>query len=154
MGASGVEDEYYIDQRSGTQNRLAKHGVRTRMKTQYTLTLTGEQAKVIDKAVELLLRLKLGQYEELPFILMDINTKDFGDRIQEVKPVLMSAFKIMNPGLWTKDLEWHRLYDIHQVIRHAIHGAEHPNATWSVDAFEPICTSGEALPKIRTEEEK
>lgn len=124
------------------------------MTTQYTLTLTSAQAKVIDKAVELLLRLKLGQYEELPFVLMDINLKDFGDRIQDTKPALKTAFDIMAGGsLWTKDQEWHRLYDIHQVIRHAIHNAEHPNATWSVAAFEPICTSGEALPKIKTEKE-
>ena len=125
------------------------------MNTRYTLTLTSEQAKIVDRAVELLLRLKLGQYEELPFVLMDINTENFGDKAQSAKMFLQAGFGVMSPnglgGGWTKDLDWHRLYDIHQVIRHAIHDAEHPDATWSVDAFEPVSTSGEKLPKIRTE---
>lgn len=125
------------------------------MKTQYTLTLTSEQAKIVDRAVELLLRLKIGQYEELPFVLMDVGTYDFSDRVQRAKEFLQVGFGMMSPnyhgGGWTKDLDWHRLYDIHQVIRHAIHDAEHPDATWSVDAFDPVSTSGEKLPTIKTE---
>lgn len=121
------------------------------MGTQYTLTLSSEQAHAVDKAVELLLRLKLGQYEELPWALMDLNTEGFGEKSQNARALLQAAFCVMHDGVWQKDQEWHRLYDIHQVVRKAIHDVEHPG-TIGVDAYDPICTSGEPLPKIKVEE--
>ena len=118
----------------------------------YTLTLTSEQAKVMDKAVELLLRLKLGQYKELAWALMGAGTEDFAKKRDEAAPHLLYAFQTMSgklfPG-WDKDEEWYRLYDLHQVVRHAIHDAEHPE-TDGVDSYPPICTAGEKLPEIMT----
>lgn len=118
----------------------------------YVLTLTSEQAKVMDKAVELLLRLKLGQYKELAWALMDLDAKDFATKRDEAAPHLLYAFQTMSgklfPG-WDKDEEWFRLYDLHQVVRHAIHDAEHPG-TIGVDSYPPICTAGEKLPEIMT----
>ena len=118
----------------------------------YVLTLTSEQAKVMDKAVELLLRLKLGQYKELPFALMKLDAEDFAEKRDDASVYLLTAFQILSgkacPG-WDKDQEWYRLYDLHQVVRHAIHNAEHPE-TDGVDSYPPICTAGEALPKIET----
>lgn len=80
------------------------------MKIEYKLTLTSEQAKAIDKAVELLLRLKLGQYEELPFYLTDISRDDFCERRDIAKLYLKQAFAAMqdyrNDTEW-KDDEWH-----------------------------------------------
>lgn len=116
----------------------------------YTLTLTSEQARAMDKAVELLLRLKLGQYKELSYTLMDVGEKDFADRMHEAEPHLLYAFQTMSrrtfPG-WDKDTEWFRLYDLHQVVRKAIHDAEHPE-TIGVDSYPPVCTAGEPLAKI------
>lgn len=118
----------------------------------YVLTLTSEQAKVMDKAVELLLRLKLGQYKELAWALMDMGEEDFAKKRDEAAPHLLYAFQTMSgkifPG-WDKDTEWFRLYDLHQVVRHAIHDAEHPE-TDGVDSYPPICTAGEKLPEIMT----
>lgn len=117
----------------------------------YTLTLTSEQAKVMDKAVELLLRLKLGQYKELAFALMDIGDEGFAEKRDEAAPHLLYAFQTMSgrmfPG-WDKDEEWFRLYDLHQVVRHAIHDAEHPG-TIGVDSYPPVFTAGEKPPQIK-----
>lgn len=118
----------------------------------YVLTLTSEQAKVMDKAVELLLRLKLGQYKELPFALMKLDAEDFAEKRDDASVYLLTAFQFMSgkacPG-WDKDEEWFRLYDLHQVVRHAIHDAEQPE-TDGVDSYPPICTAGEKLPEIQT----
>ena len=118
----------------------------------YVLTLTSEQAKVMDKAVELLLRLKLGQYKELAWALMGAGAEDFAKKRDEAAPHLLYAFQTMSgklfPG-WDKDEEWFRLYDLHQVVRKAIHDAEHPG-TIGVDSYPPICTAGEKLPEIKT----
>ena len=65
------------------------------MKIEYKLTLTSEQAKAINRAIELLIRLKLGQYEELPFYLTDLSREDFCERRNIAKPYLKQAFAAM-----------------------------------------------------------
>lgn len=116
----------------------------------YTLTLSPEQAKAVCKSVELLLRLKIGQYEELPFALCQMGEGFCGKR-DAAKPHLKQGFEAMLGERPEKDQEWNRLYDILQVMRYAIHDAEHPWTT-GVDSYPPICTSGEPLPKMRAGE--
>lgn len=118
--------------------------------TEYILTLNSEQAKEINKAVDLLMRLKINQYKELPFALINIADNDFCKKRDTANPYLHLAFAAMYEGKkdteW-KDSEWYRLYNIHQVIRKAIHDVEHPNSI-GVDADPPIAFGGEPLPKI------
>lgn len=117
------------------------------MSLAYRLTLSPNQAHELNKAVELLMRLKLGQYEELPFALMNLGDMDFAGKRDRAKPYLQYAFGIMQgdkrPGEY-KDAEWHTLYDLYQVIRHMIQQAEHPDSD-GVDSYPPICTGGERL---------
>lgn len=120
-------------------------------KAEYRLTLTSDQARAISKATELLMRLKIGQYEEIPFAVMDLGSERFAHKRDVAKPLLKSAFDFMAPdefgGGWEQDEEWHRLYGIHQVIRHAIQQAEHPSSK-GVDSYEPYSSGGEPLPQI------
>lgn len=119
------------------------------MKIEYKLTLTSEQAKAINRAIELLIRLKLGQYEELPFYLTDLSRDDFCERRDIAKPYLKQAFAAMQDYRedteW-KDDEWHRLYNIHQAIRYQIHLAEYPDST-GVDSYPPHGSGGQGIPK-------
>ena len=86
---------------------------------QYRLTLSTAKARAADKAIELLLRLKIGQFEEIPwFVRGGDHPKEFCRKRDEAKPYLDALRNIYGAQ---KDTEWHRLYDLHQVIRKAIH---------------------------------
>ena len=125
------------------------------MEIQYTFTMDSPMAHTLNKAVELLMRLKLGQYEELPFALVDLADPEFCQKRDAAKPYLHAAFCQMYAGKgptdW-KDAEWHRLYDLHQVIRYQIHLAESPKST-GVDSYQPRRTADEPLPVGKWERE-
>lgn len=117
---------------------------------EYVLTMNSDQLLTCLKAVELLMRLKICQYEELPFELCDLSDPDFCDRRDDAKQYLRLAFDEMfrgkAPGTW-KDARWHRLYGLYQVMRKARHDAEYPESK-GVDSYDPISTDGEKLPGI------
>ena len=56
------------------------------MEIQYTFTMDSPMARTLNKAVELLMRLKLGQYEELPFALVDLADPEFCQKRDAAKP--------------------------------------------------------------------
>ena len=121
-------------------------------KLTYTLTMSADQCHAVNEAVEFLMRLKLNQYREIPSAVLDwgdgIGVDEFCKRRDEAETHLEAAFKALFPT-WKdvkKDQEWHRLYDLYQVIRKAIHDAEHPGTT-GVDSYEPMCTAGEKMAK-------
>lgn len=119
---------------------------------QYRLTLNSQQAHELLHAVELFMRLKLGQYEELPFSLIDLDRDDFCDRRDEARAYLKPAFEALLG--WKKiggykDDQWYRLYNMYQVVRYAIHNAEHPEST-GVDSYPPLQFTSEPLPIIET----
>lgn len=122
----------------------------------YTLTMNQDQAREVRHAVELLLRLKINQPEEITRAVLDqmlederIDIDEFCKRRDRASGHLKAAFDELFPH-WSeikKDKEWYRLYNILQVIRYAIHEAEHPNST-GVDSYPPTqFTEDEPLPK-------
>ena len=120
---------------------------------EYTLTLNSEQARETLKAVELLMRLKLNQAFTFSDSVVGWDTKDWKGihtATKKVEEALSILFKDREPEKW-KDDEWYRLYNLYQVIRKAIHDAEHPE-TPGVDSYDPIKFTDEPLPKIRWEE--
>ena len=70
---------------------------------QYILTLNSNQAKEIRKAVELLLRLKLGQYDNIPYELI-MNDKRFADKRDAAMPHLQAAWLEMPVRDWSSDV--------------------------------------------------
>ena len=118
--------------------------------SKYRLTMDSEQARLVSYACELYMRLKLGQYEELPFALMDLSDKDFAEKRDNARPYLQGAFSEMLGGRpldKVKDKKWHQLYNIHQVVRHAIWQEEFPG-TDGVWSYEPMDTDGVGMPEI------
>ena len=115
---------------------------------EYTLTLNSSQTREVLKAVELLMRLKLGQYREIPFALVDINDDDFCKKRDNSEPLLKTAFDVLykNKEKW-KDEEWYRLYNLYQVIRKNLHDAENPNGK-GIDGDPPLQFTDEPLPKM------
>lgn len=118
----------------------------------YRLTMTSEQVKEANAAIELMMRLKLAQYRELPYTLMDISDTEYCEKRDDAMPHLKAGFDAMFRGRkdyeW-KDREWYVLYNLHQVIRHAIRNAEFPdsNSVWSTP---PMDFEGIGLPEIET----
>lgn len=117
---------------------------------EYKLTLNSKQAESALKAVELLMRLKLGQFNELPFALI-VGDAKFCEKRDEAAPFLHQIENIYfgdrtpDDRDW-KDEEWYRLYNIYQVLRYSIHKAEHPESK-GVDSYPPMRFSDEPLPE-------
>lgn len=119
---------------------------------EYTLTMNSEQAKECLKAVELLMRLKINQPEEISRTILDgmyeeIGIDEFLKRKEKSNDYLRLAFHEIFPT-WEdvkKDEEWYRLYNLYQVLRYQIHLAEHPNST-GVDSYPPRAFTDEPLP--------
>lgn len=117
---------------------------------EYALTLNSDQAKELRKAVELLMRLKINQPEEISRAVMPVdywqddkvNTAKFNDwinRRDRADEHFKAGFRELFPS-WEsmkKDSEWYRLYNLYQVIRYAIHEAEYPDST-GVDSRPPM----------------
>lgn len=121
-------------------------------KVTYTLVMSKEQCHELTKAIDFLMRLKLNQYREIPSTLLDwgagIGVDEYCKRRDGAEKYLELAFREIFPT-WEdvkKDKIWNRLYDLLQVIRKAIHDAEHPGTT-GVDSYEPMCTAGEKMAK-------
>ena len=123
----------------------------------YTLIMSAEQCNAVSGAVELLMRLKINQPEEIPRAVLawgeGLSVDEWCKRRDRAAPCLRLAFKEMFPPchVLKKDQEWHRLYDLYQVIRRAIHDAEHPQTT-GVDSYDPMCTAGEKMAKCEFKE--
>ena len=121
---------------------------------QYILALTPAQAKTVNKAVELLMRLRLNQPEEIPRAVMDsmyerIGCDEFCKRRDQANEYLKTAFLMLFPRFddVKKDDEWYRLYNVYQVIRYAIHNVENPDGV-GVDSYPPTAFTDEPLPGI------
>lgn len=129
------------------------------MKVEYTMSMTSDTARTLLKAVELLMRLKLNQYKELTFHLMDFvgegKPEDFWDRRDRADEYLKLAFdeiykqrlqEVNRSDTKWKDDEWYRLYNIMQALRYQIHLAEHPDSN-GVDSYPPCVTGGQPVPE-------
>ena len=120
------------------------------MEYEYTLTLNSEQAKETIKAVEFLMRLKLKQFDVLPYNVIDIARKDYCEKRDAAKPLLDQLEYVFFPT-WDevkKDDEWYRLYNLYQVLRYAVHCAENPQGV-GVDSYPPIKFTDEPLPECK-----
>ena len=121
---------------------------------EYTLTMTSAQARTMLKAVELFMRLKINQPEEISRAIMDgefydrIGCDEFCKRRDIADMHLRKGFMAIFP-LWSevkKDTEWYRLYNLYQSVRYAIHEAEHPESD-GVDSRLPMQFTDEPIPK-------
>ena len=132
---------------------------------EYVLTLTTQQAREIQNALEAIMRWKLRQPEIMVQLLPDrLDWKhgvDFDDclaRRNAARELLKGANDLMCPYDYTssekplKDDQWHMVYGIFQVIRHAIWEAENDKKNWCVDGDKPMQTGSEPLPEIKWRE--
>lgn len=129
-------------------------------KYEYTLTLTTAQAREVQNALEAIMRWMLKQPEIMREYLPDrLDWKsDFDVSLAKrnaATELLKAANDLMCPYDYyrdkdkpLKDDQWHRLYNIFQVIRHAIWEAESDKKYCVVDGNRPFPSGDEPLPKI------
>lgn len=127
---------------------------------EYTLTLSTAQAREVQDALEAIMRWKLKQPEIMREYLPDrLDWKhDFDISLAKrnaATELLKAANDLMCPYDYyqdkdkpLKDEQWNRIYNIFQVIRHAIWEAENTKEFYTVDGNEPFPSGSEPLPKI------
>jgi hypothetical protein len=128
---------------------------------EYTITMNEDLCHETLKAVELLMRLKINQPEEIARAVMQdsyywvdghVDNDKFNDFIKrrnEADVYTRKAFEYIFPNrISLKDEEWYRLYNIYQVLRKGIHDAEHPESK-GVDSYSPIRFTEEPLPDLK-----
>lgn len=128
---------------------------------EYVLTMNSDQAHTALKAIDLLMRLKINQPEEIARAVMPddyfdektgkVDKERFNEHIHRrdaANEYMKMAFRQIFPPLevMTKDAEWYRLYNMYQAIRYQIHLAEHPGSK-GVDSHPPMRLTDEPMPK-------
>ena len=127
-------------------------------KITYMLTMSSDQCHAVKDAVELLMRLKINQPEEIPRAVLPfgegLTVDEYCKRRDKAEPYLRLAFKELFPTLEDVKMgqEWNRLYDLYQVFSKAIHDAEHPETT-GVDSYPFLCTAEEMPAKCEWRKE-
>ena len=134
---------------------------------EYVLTMNSNQAHTALKAIELLMRLKINQPEEIAKAVMPddyfdektgkVNKERFDEHIQRrdaadgyVKMAFLQIFPTWEDV--RKDEEWYRLYNLYQAIRYQIHLAENPDSK-GVDSHPPMRLTDEPMPDCRFKKE-
>lgn len=140
------------------------------MDKRYTLELSEEQTEIIKIALEEYFRLRMNQtWDFADDICFDgFNYKnhtegDFNERIErrnmfrdELEKLLNKVHPLHFRGNKFREqtIEMRRAQDIWQVIRHRLWKDRHGDKNdWCVDAREPMCMTGEPLPKMERVEE-
>lgn len=123
---------------------------------EYVLSMDSKEAKEIQNALEAIMRWMLKQPEIMREYLPDrLDWKDDFDGSLKIRDAateyLKKANNLLVPYDWKtpiKTEQWYRIYNIYQVIRHAMWEAESNKSSWCVSADEPIDFAGIGLPKI------
>lgn len=128
-------------------------------KETYVLTLTREQAQTAQNALELYARLKIGQFERIPEMMLDFGTgvDDYCKRRDLANDLLKIVAGIIfgkNQYGWPdveQDAYHHRAWNIYATLRYHMAWHDHPEGGWAVCFDKPYPCGGEPVPKCRVE---
>jgi len=129
-------------------------------KTKYQLTISEKQARVIITALDLFLRIGLGQFEKIldhpqylhKIINDNVSFKESEKLLYRIKSILTGYPPYASHGIGS--LKVHEdctiSYDIAQVIRHRLAWDKKPEGGLTTDFGTPVQFSNEELAKIKT----
>ena len=102
----------------------------------YKLELNEEQARTVSQACEFFARIKMGQFQEIPFLLLSNNLSgaDYCNKRELANKYLLDARKAIYPELngighsygAGKFADADRAFDVYQVLRHALGDPREP----------------------------
>lgn len=113
------------------------------------LTLTTEQARVVAQACEFFARIKMGQFDEIPHLLLaNVTGDEFCRRREATEKLLLEVRKYIYPDLFGighsyglgKFQDADRAFDVYQVLRYALGD---PRTPFSFDEPLPTCVMKE-----------
>lgn len=130
--------------------------------TTYILELTNEQAKCVKTACEFYARMRFGQFQELPWDMLDVCAHDFCERRDAAEKLLFDARKYIFPELKGRehsygvghDYRADSAWEIYEAVRYAIAWHENPDGGGTVDYDTPMHFSGACVPKCYLKEDK
>lgn len=112
----------------------------------FELRLTAEQAEIISKACEFYARIRMGQFDEIPYLCLPLGLQggEYCSRRQAADKALLEARKFIYPELngighsygVGKFQDADRAFDVYQVLRYA---QGDPRVPYSFDEPLPIC---------------
>ena len=124
------------------------------MAEKYILELSREQAIMVKQACEMFARLKIGQFERITEMLLDVqNAKDYCERrdlanglLKAVACIIFGSNKYGTLDV-KKDRYHHRAWNIYAAIRYKMAWHDEPKGGWAVCFDEPYPYGGEPVPK-------
>ena len=115
---------------------LMKNKKEDYLMAKYILELTEEQAKIVAQACEFFARIKMGQFNEIPFLLLanELSGNDYCTRRDIANKYSLDARKAIYPELQGighsygagKFADADRAFDVYQVLRHALGDPREP----------------------------
>ena len=124
----------------------------------YILTLTPEQEIIVEQALELIARLRIGQFERIAELLCDprdiyyCKRRDLARDLLRLAAIVVFGRNACNyPDIKKKSEEHERAWTIYSVLRHARSWHENPKGGITVNYDEPLNLAGGPMPKCRIE---
>lgn len=129
-------------------------------KTKYVLEMDEEQAKILQKACEFYARVRMGQWQEVPQICLDLSDHQYIEKLVVSKAHLQKARKAVYPDLHGEghsygvgkfedsDMAW----ELYEVVRHCQAWHNHPEGGIGVAFDKPMCFSGHPLAKCHSKD--
>ena len=125
----------------------------------FVLEVNEKRAELIRNALELYIRIRIGQWHETAEVCMrtdsELSGEDYYERKEQMRPLLGEARAIWFPELG-KDLSGNYgvskfadtriAYDVFQVLRHRMSWVLHPEGSWTVDFDRPAQFSDQPFP--------
>lgn len=126
-----------------------KHG-----EDRYVLTLTPEQARVTRDALELYARLRIGQFNRITELMLEVrNVDDYcarrdvaDDLLKVVANIIFGRNQYGQPNA-LKDKLHHRAWNIYHMIRYKMAWHENPKGGFGCHYDKPYPSGGEPVPE-------
>ena len=127
------------------------------MPERVTLEMSREAALVCEHAMELYARLKLGQFREITWHMMDLHSgadfdrellhRDFANELLE-----MAAKHVYATYPPPKDDVFDRAWEVYTTLRYTRSWHDHPEGGDTVNFDRPMSESGDVMPKCEIRE--
>lgn len=125
----------------------------------YVLTLTREQAIVTRDALELFARLKIGQFERITEMMLDVRSaeeycrrRDLANDLFKITSGIIFGRNAYGLSNCKKDDEHHIAWNIYTTLRHHIAWHDNPEGGWGVYFDKPYPSGDQNLPDCKTVE--
>lgn len=125
----------------------------------YVLTLTREQARVAQNALELYARLKIGQFDRITELMLDVRSVDeycqrrdlTNDLLKIVAGIIYGKNEYGQPNC-KKDDAHHIAWNIYATLRYHMAWHDRPEGGWGVCYDKPYPWGGQPIPDCKTVE--